>query len=121
MYYSFRSQKKMQNEAGEYVDMYTPRKWWVNHLYARVWSFKLTSFWVILLYRLAHLHSEIGKPSKVLNFCYRTFVSLELRMEVANLEGKNVILHVFYTRMLFSLQLRHQQCDCSKGSCFCAD
>lgn len=21
----------MQNEAGEYVDMYTPRKWWVNH------------------------------------------------------------------------------------------
>lgn len=25
----------MQNEAGENVDMYTPRKWWVNHIYAR--------------------------------------------------------------------------------------
>lgn len=23
----------MQNEAGENVDMYTPRKWWVNHIY----------------------------------------------------------------------------------------
>jgi len=75
----------MENDAGEFVDLYCPRKWWVKHVY-KLMAVRYNLLW--FLYKICINFSDVSLVSPTLQVTINMGTGAKTRQP--NLNGETI-------------------------------